>query len=98
MYNLTEAEVVELWDRYERGETVAMIARHFGKQAASIGDRIRVSGGIRPTLPTRGQRHLTCEEREEISRGLAARVSFRQIAGRLGRSPSTISREVGMTV
>ncbi len=37
---------------------------------------------------------LTSEEREEISRGLAAEWSFHQIANRLGQSPLTISREV----
>jgi len=36
---------------------------------------------------------LTFEEREEISRGLASRLSIREIARRLSRSPSTISRE-----
>ncbi len=39
-------------------------------------------------------RHLSFEEREELSRGLAAGYSLRRIAGRLGRSPSTLSREV----
>ncbi|WP_457473290.1 helix-turn-helix domain-containing protein [Streptomyces sp. TE4109] len=38
---------------------------------------------------------LSLAEREEISRGLAAGDSFRAIAGRLGRAPSTVSREVG---
>ncbi len=33
-------------------------------------------------------------EREEISRGLAARESIRAIATRLGRAPSTVSREI----
>jgi IS30 family transposase len=33
-------------------------------------------------------------EREEISRGLAAGLSLRSVAARLGRSPSTVSREV----
>jgi IS30 family transposase len=33
-------------------------------------------------------------EREEISRGLAAGRSMRHIAGTLGRSPSTVSREI----
>ena len=37
---------------------------------------------------------MSFEEREEISRGLAADQSLRAIAARLGRSPSTISREV----
>ena len=33
-------------------------------------------------------------EREEISRGIAAGESIRRIAGRLGRAPSTVSREI----
>jgi len=37
---------------------------------------------------------LSLAEREEISRGLAAYLSFRAIATGLGRSPSTVSREV----
>jgi IS30 family transposase len=37
---------------------------------------------------------LSLEEREEISRGLAEGVSLREIATRLGRAPSTVSREV----
>jgi IS30 family transposase len=37
---------------------------------------------------------LRLEEREEISRGLAAGQSIRAIAAALGRSPSTVSREV----
>jgi IS30 family transposase len=37
---------------------------------------------------------LSLQEREEISRGLAAEDSLRTIAARIGRSPSTVSREV----
>jgi IS30 family transposase len=37
---------------------------------------------------------LLLAEREEISRGLAAGDSCRMIARRLGRAPSTVSREV----
>ena len=37
---------------------------------------------------------LSLAEREEIVVGLARRESVRQIAGRLGRAPSTVSREV----
>jgi hypothetical protein len=61
----------------------------------SMYERIQAAGGIRPTIPTRAGRHLTLEDREEISRGLAAGHSLRQIAGRLGRAPSTVTREVG---
>ena len=42
----------------------------------------------------RSSRALTLVEREEISRGIAAKESLRSIAVRLGRSPSTVSREV----
>ncbi|MFE3946734.1 transposase [Streptomyces sp. NPDC059118] len=42
----------------------------------------------------RSERHLSGREREEISRGLAAGEPARQPAKRLGRSPSTISREI----
>ncbi len=38
---------------------------------------------------------LSMAEREEISRGMAAGVSLRSVARRLGRAPSTISRELG---
>jgi IS30 family transposase len=37
---------------------------------------------------------LTLSEREEISRGIVARQSIRSMASLLGRSPSTVSREV----
>jgi len=39
-------------------------------------------------------RYLSVAEREEIALGVAAGQSCRQIAARLGRAPSTVSREV----
>ena len=48
-----------------------------------------------PSAPRcRSSRALTRIEREEISRGIAAQQSMRSIAVRLGRAPSTVSREV----
>jgi IS30 family transposase len=44
--------------------------------------------------PTRSPLRLSLAEREEISRGLATGESLRAIAARLGRTPSTVSREV----
>ncbi|MBM3781858.1 MAG: helix-turn-helix domain-containing protein [Acidobacteria bacterium] len=44
--------------------------------------------------PRRSARVLSTAEREDISRGLAAQIPYRVIAERLGRAPSTISREV----
>lgn len=41
-----------------------------------------------------GYRHLSIDEREQISRGLAKALTLREIGRRLGRSASTITREV----
>jgi len=55
---------------------------------------ISPTGGIRPPDRKRGRLALSITEREEISRGLITHQSLRSIARHLGRSPSTISREV----
>ena len=53
------------------------------------------AGGVIGNAPRPlGDRYLSLAEREEISRGLTGELSFREIARRLGRAPSTISREV----
>jgi Helix-turn-helix domain len=45
-------------------------------------------------VPNRSPLRLSLAEREEISRGVAAGESLRVMARRLGRTPSTVSREV----
>ena len=52
-------------------------------------------GGVPPEARSRSPRALRVAGREEISRGLATGLSFRQISARIGRAPSTVSREVG---
>ena len=52
------------------------------------------SGGIRPPIRQRSGLALTLSQREEISRGIASNLSLPSIAAQLGRSPSTISREI----
>jgi transposase, IS30 family len=55
------------------------------------------SGGVKPRLSDgRACRRprLSFEEREEIAVGVAGQESVRHIARRLGRAPSTISREI----
>ena len=59
----------------------------------SIGS-VGLNGGIAPAPRRRARVALRGDEREEISRGIAAGQSMRQIAQRLGRSPSTVSREI----
>jgi IS30 family transposase len=56
--------------------------------------RIVRAGGVAPRHGARNPTSLSDNEREEISRALTDRWSFRRIAAKLNRSPSTISREV----
>jgi DNA-binding CsgD family transcriptional regulator len=91
---LAVAQLAELWARRAAGESGTRIARHMGLYGNSVREYIRKAGGVRPRLGTRSRRALSLQEREEISRGLAAGDSLRSIAARIGRSPSTVSREV----
>ncbi len=45
-------------------------------------------------MKERGYSHLSCEEREMLTIGLELELSIREIAAQIGRSPSTLSREV----
>ena len=91
---LTSSQKTELWDRWQRGESLTAIGRAFGKPSSSIYCLVSPHGGIRPAQRRRSRLALTLSEREAISRGLATHQSARSIARLLGRSPSTVSREV----
>src|ERR1700730_10766061 len=58
--------------------------------------RNKMGGVCRPPAVTYSARYLDREERYEIARlrGQDPALSGRQIAARLGRSPSTVSREL----
>ncbi len=90
----TEADKSLMWDRWQKGESLHSIARHFGRSHSSIQGILSRTGGIRPPQRQRSRRALTLAEREEISRGIVAGQSLRSIAASLGRAPSTVSREI----
>jgi len=90
----TATQKAEIWDRWQRGESLKDIGRLFDRPSSSIFNMLAPTGGIRPPPRCRSRLALTLAEREEISRGLARDLSLRVIAARLSRSPSTISREV----
>jgi IS30 family transposase len=83
-----------IWDMREAGVPVKRIAKHLDRQNSSLRKFIADHGGTRPSGRHRSELRLSLEEREEISRGLAADLSFRAIAEGLNRSPSTVCREV----
>jgi IS30 family transposase len=85
----------ELWDRWGSGQSISAIARALERRTKGGVQRIVVlHGGIARASRRRAVAALRFEEREEISRGIAARRSIRQIARELGRAPSTVSREI----
>ena len=90
----TAADRALMWDRWQKGDSLASIARLFDREHSSIERIIRETGGIRPPERKRSRLSLSLSEREEISRGVATGCSIRSIARSLGRSPSTISREL----
>ena len=83
-----------MWDRWQKGESLQQIAQLFDRNHSSIQGIFIKTGGIRPPPRVRSASSLTLAEREAISRGVATNQSMRSIATELGRSPSTISREV----
>ena len=90
----TDKQKSEIWDRWQRGESMSSIGRLFERASSSIYPLLERTGGIRPPDRTRSRLALTLVDREEISRGLIAERSLRSIARHLGRAASTISREV----
>ena len=92
----TPRQKAELWERWKSGQCVADIARALARRNKSGVYRVlALSGGIAPASRRRASVALKLEEREEISRGIAAGQSIRLIARGLRRSPSTVSREIG---
>jgi IS30 family transposase len=90
----TAGQSAELWERWKRGEGLKAIGRVLGKPSSCIFSHLSISGGIRRPSRRRSRLALTLAEREEISRGLVAGRSLRSMALALGRSPSTVSREI----
>jgi len=95
MVRMSESERSELWDRWEAGESQRSIARALDRSPATVRTRLLSSGWRRPIPAVEWcLLRLSLDEREEISRGIAQGESLRSIALRLGRSSSTVSREV----
>jgi transposase, IS30 family len=92
--SLSEAERTEIWVRRRTGESMLAVARHMGKGAELVRRYVVEHGGFPPRIRRRSALHLSVAEREEISRGLARGLSCHLIALVIGRSPSTVSREV----
>jgi IS30 family transposase len=90
----SESQKALMWERWRQGATLHQIAALFDRSHTSVQGIFARHGGIRPPERRRAAAALTRAEREEISRALAEGRSIRSIAARLGRAPSTVSREI----
>jgi IS30 family transposase len=91
---LNGKERQELWGRWKEGQTLAEIGEALHRAKSTVYTVLQRAGGVAPRSRCRAARHLSAAEREEISRGLVAGASIRAIARQLGRSASSISREI----
>lgn len=90
----TEEQQQAIWEGWRNGESFRQVGDRVGQPAHVVQYFLRGYGGIKPSVSRRNCRHLTHQEREEISRGVATGWSIRRISAELGRSHSSISREL----
>jgi IS30 family transposase len=84
----------EVWASWRVGDSLSRIARGQRMPLQHVRRYLMQTGGVRVVPPRRSPRQLSVGEREEISRGIAAGCSARTIAARLGRSHTSVSREI----
>jgi len=94
--HMISENVQVFWAALQRGEFITDAAEAVGTYRKQGARWVIASGGVRPRRGRNLQgRYLSFAEREEIALARAAGESMRSIAARLGRAPSTISRELG---
>jgi transposase, IS30 family len=86
---------VRFWEGVGQGMLVAEAARFAGVSFTAGSEWFAQAGGVISNAPRPvSDRYLSLEEREEIAVLRAEKLSMREIARRLGRAASTISREL----
>ena len=93
-HRLTDRERSFIWRSWRKGLTFEAIGGKIGKTGACVFLYLQRYGGIMPLRRKRRPDALTFRERKVVARGLAWKLSIREIARRLSRSPSTVCREV----
>ena len=91
---LTEAVKDAIWELRAQGLSDREIGRRLGLARGTVSEYLARAGGIRPRARRRPERCLSLEEREEISRAIARGRSARALGRALGRSHTTIAREI----
>jgi IS30 family transposase len=88
----------QMWETYRLTGDLAAAAAAIGVERTTVRSWIVQQGGLRPRSSVPGRRaaggRLSFEDRVHVEVGLERGESVRRLAARLGRAPSTISREV----
>lgn len=85
----------QIYKLVAQGATYREMVEAVGVSMGAVGYVVRPLGGVvRKEMWDPGSRRLSLDERIEIHIGLREGLSLRAIAAGIGRSPSTISREV----
>jgi transposase, IS30 family len=83
------------WEGVRSGLSLRAAAEAAGVHRHQAEGWFREAGGVAGNGPRAGGgRYLSLAEREEIAVGLAQQLPYREIARRLGRPASTVSREI----
>ena len=69
---LSPGQKAELWERWKGGPCASDIAGALARTKGAIHRVLALNGGIAPVARRRGPVALVLDEREEISRGIAA--------------------------
>lgn len=93
-FRVVDGERARICELRTQGKRVREIVAVTGRSKATVERVLAAAGGLPPRRLGRPVRCLSLEDREEISRGLAAGDTFGVIATRLGRAASTVGREV----
>jgi IS30 family transposase len=94
---LTPEERPRVWTRWKAGQSLEAIGAALAALPSGIYGEITARGGIAPAPRRRAAHQLSLAERQLLARwrvGEPAGLSRRETARRLGRAPSTISREI----
>ena len=93
-FGLSEREQERVWELWGDGTSLRAVARKLGARPEYVRRYVTSTGGVKPAPRKRAERCLSKREREEISRGLARGESCHAIAAAIGRTHTTVSREV----
>jgi IS30 family transposase len=91
---ITEEQRARIVELVAEGATSWRLRQETGLSRHAVLRQVRRLKRPPKVAPGRSPLRLSLAEREEISRGLVAGESLRSIANRIGRSPSTVSRDV----